>query len=101
MQEVSEKELLQKITQGVVLVDVFKLDCQPCTVAHNLLTDLEKDYPTVSFLSINSAQAPWLLKEFEILYAPTILLFRDGHLANKIVRAVRRPVLVRNIEASL
>ena len=75
-----------KSSTGVCLVDFFATWCGPCTMLAPTLEELSKEFSgSVKFFKIDIDQYPDLAAEYKIMSIPTVILFKDGVPAGKIV----------------
>ena len=73
----------EKEVQGEkVLVDFYADWCGPCKMLAPVLEDLEKE-SGLKIVKINVDDIPDLARAFRVMSIPTLLLFKDGKLANK------------------
>ena len=67
---------------GLVLADVFSEWCGPCKVQSKTLEEMTAEIPeTVSVGKIDVTAAPSAAAEYGISAIPTLILFRDGAVA--------------------
>lgn len=89
--------------QGLAVIQFSKPDCQPCDIAHKIMEKLESEFFGEAYFGVMNVND--LPEEFvtglDIKYTPTIVLFKDGVVADFVSRAVRYPTLKRKIEAHL
>ncbi|MCH5163418.1 MAG: thioredoxin [Clostridiales bacterium] len=74
-----------EINSGKVLVDFWATWCGPCRMLAPLLEQLENENLGVKICKVNVDEQPDLAKRFGIMSIPTLLLFKDGKLADKSV----------------
>lgn len=88
---------------GLAVIQFSKPDCPPCELAHKIMEKLEEEFEERVYFGVMNVDD--LPEEFitglDIKYTPTIVLFKDGQVADFISRAVRYPTLKRKIEAHL
>jgi thioredoxin 1 len=65
-----------------VLVDFFAEWCQPCKMMTPVLTELkERLGDQLTILKINVDRNPGVAAQYQIQGVPTLVLFRNGHIA--------------------
>lgn len=77
------EEVIKK--EGALLVDFSATWCQPCKMLGSLLESIQDDYQSVTFVKVDIDQEPDLAKEHEVASVPTVLLYKDGELKDKMV----------------
>lgn len=71
-----------------VLVDFWASWCGPCRMLAPILEQLEAEDSSVKICKVNVDEQPELSKRYGIMSIPTLLLFKDGKLADKSVGLV-------------
>lgn len=82
----------------LVLVDFYLDSCLPCKRLSPLLAELEAQFPQVLVGKVNLAFAPALAERYQVLTAPTLLLFRGGQEAARLSGVPSRETLARLLE---
>ena len=85
-----------------VLVDFWATWCGPCRMVAPIVEELSQEYAgrlKVGKVDVDSEQKVAL--EFGIRSIPTLMIFRDGKLADQITGAVPKKHLVEKVEAVL
>ena len=68
-----------------VVIDCFANWCGPCKMLSPVIDSLAEEYNDISFYKINVDDAEKITTEFEIMSIPTILIFENGELKDKVV----------------
>lgn len=79
-----EQEVLQ--AEGTVLVDFWASWCGPCRMIAPIVAEIAEEYAgrvTVGKVNVDEQQA--LAMQYRIESIPTILIFRKGILAEKVI----------------
>jgi thioredoxin 1 len=85
-----------------VVVEFWAEWCPPCkTIAPVLESIATEQAPTVHIFKVNVDEHPELAARYEVFSIPTLLVFRDGVLARRMVGARGRPQLLQEIEESI
>ncbi len=86
--ELSESSFEQEVLKAElpVLVDFYAPWCGPCKMVAPLLEQLAGEFQgRVKFAKLNVDEAPNLASAHAITGVPTLAIFRDGQLADKMV----------------
>ena len=83
---------------GLVVVDCWAAWCGPCRVISPIIDDLARDYAgRVLFGKLNVDMNRGITTEYQIMSIPTILIFKDGKLVDRLVGARPR----KSLEAAI
>jgi thioredoxin 1 len=70
-----------------VVVDFWAEWCGPCKMLSPVLEDLAAEHPEITFAAVDSDAYPDLSVRYDVMSVPTVLVFRDGQLAKRLVGA--------------
>ena len=73
------------VSHGVVVVDFWAPWCGPCKLLEPVLDEVVEHFPTVTFGKVNCDKAPELVKQYQVASIPTLCIFKDGELVDRIV----------------
>jgi thioredoxin 1 len=85
-----------------VVVDVFATWCGPCKMIAPIIEELASDYAgriKVGKLDADTEQKT--AAEFQVRGLPTVLIFKDGKVADSVVGAAAKAQYVEKLEAVL
>ncbi|MGA1974126.1 MAG: thioredoxin [Conexivisphaerales archaeon] len=85
-----------------LVVDLWAEWCYPCKMVGPLVEELASEYKgKVHFGKLNVDENPATAEAFDVMAIPTLLVFRDGKLAGRIVGALPKPSLKAKIDQIL
>lgn len=86
----------------IVVIDFWAEWCGPCRMVAPIIAELAKAYEGKAFVgSINVDENPDSPSKFMIRNIPTILYFKDGKLADKVVGALPKQTFQAKLDALL
>ena len=75
-----------------IIVDFWAPWCMPCKMTKPILEKLAKEYDgNVEFLPIDADHSQDILKHFKIMGIPTVMAFRNGEMAGRVIGAQKEP----------
>ncbi len=84
-----------------VLVDFWAPWCGPCRVVHPILEEIDVERSDLRVVSLNVDDNQQTAATYEVLSIPTLLLFKDGAEAKRIVGAMPKRRLEAELEPAL
>ncbi|MFD3745529.1 thioredoxin family protein [Nocardia sp. NPDC058633] len=87
---------------GVVLVDFWAPRCPSCKMLAPVLAEVARERAdTVTVRTLDTDENPLTTRDFQIMAAPTLLLFRDGRLLRTLVGARSKARLLAELDDAL
>ena len=85
-----------------VLADFYSDSCIPCKRMSPILSQLESEYADkIKLVKINTNFEKDLVARYEIMAAPTLILFRDGKEVSRIRGAVKKDEIIALIDQNI
>lgn len=85
-----------------VLVEFTADWCPPCKAMAPVLEEVAEEYADrLRLVKVDSDAEPGLVARFNVMGIPTLLLFRDGQVAGRLVGARGKGRLTQELEALL
>ena len=84
--------------ENPTLVDFWAEWCGPCKMIGPALEELSNEYGgTVKIAKVNVDNSPDIARRFEVMSIPTLILFKDGEPAKRVVGAKPKPALLAEL----
>ena len=84
-----------------VLVDFWAPWCGPCRVVAPVLEEIAQERENLRIVKLNVDENQQTAAAFEVLSIPTIILFKNGQVAKKVIGAYPKKRLESELEAEL
>ena len=95
-----KQEVLESTTP--VLVDVWAAWCGPCRMIAPILEQLaEENINKIKVTKLNSDENMALAMELGIMSLPTLILFKNGTEATRLIGLMSKPMILSRIESFL
>ncbi len=86
---------------GPVLVDFWAPWCGPCRVVHPVLEEMDAERDDLRIVSLNVDENQQTAANYEVLSIPTMILFKNGEIAHKVIGAMPKRRLEAELEPAL
>ena len=85
--EIKEQDFVKKtqVKDKKVLVDCYATWCGPCRMLSPIIDELSEEITNYDFYKLDVDEAEEIAKKYDISAIPTLLIFADGKLKEKIV----------------
>ncbi len=94
-----QAEVLESETP--VLVDFWAPWCGPCRMVAPVLEEIAGERDDIRIVKLNVDENQETAANFEVLSIPTLILFRHGQVAKKVIGAMPKTRLLGEIEPAL
>jgi thioredoxin 1 len=84
-----------------VLVDFWAPWCGPCRMVHPVLEEIASERPDLKVVSVNIDENHQTGAAYEVLSIPTLILFKNGQIAKKVIGAYPKRKLEAELEPAL
>lgn len=88
-------------TEGAVLVDFWATWCGPCRVLHPVLEEIDAERDDLKIVSLDIDENQKTAAQYEVLSVPTMILFKDGQMVDRMVGAMPKRRLLKQLEPAL
>ena len=85
VKEIKDIEYKNIIKEGKVVIDCYAPWCGPCKMISPIIDKIAEENENTKFYKINVDNADEITKDFDIMSIPTILIFENGNLKEKVV----------------
>lgn len=82
----------------IAVVDFYAVWCGPCVTLAPIIEQLAEEMPNISFAKVNVDNARELAVTYSIMSIPTLLVFVNGNLVDRIVGAMPKEMLKAKLQ---
>jgi len=84
-----------------VLVDFWAPWCGPCRVVAPVLEEIAAERADLKIVKLNTDENPQTAANYQVLSIPTLILFKNGQVAKKVIGAYPKRKLEAELEPAL
>ena len=84
-----------------MLLDFWAPWCGPCRVVHPILEEMASEREDLRIVSLNTDENQQTAANYEVLSIPTLILFKDGQEAKRVIGAMPKRRLEAELEPAL
>jgi thioredoxin 1 len=101
--EVSDHNFQAEVIESEtpVLVDFWAPWCGPCRMVAPVLEEIAGERDDLRIVKLNTDENPQVSAQFQVLSIPTLILFKTGQVAKKVVGAYPKRKLEAELEPAL
>ena len=99
--EITDQNFDQEVLKSdiPVLIDFFAEWCGPCKMQAPIIEDLEKEYQEkAKIVKMNVDQSPQTSNQYQVMSIPTIILFKDGQIVERLSGLQQKDVLKQKLD---
>ena len=85
VKDITDQTFKELSSNGKVVVDCFAEWCGPCKMLSPIIDELAEELTNVNFYKLNVDESVEVVRKYNIMSIPTILIFNDGELVNQSV----------------
>ena len=101
--EVTDTNFVAEVIESdqPVLVDFWAPWCGPCRVVAPVLEEIAEEREDVKVVKLNTDENMQTAAEYEVLSIPTLIVFKNGEVAKKVIGAYPKRKLEAELEPAL
>ncbi len=98
VQKFTDENFQDSVKNGIVLVDFWAEWCAPCRMIGPIVEELAGEMTEITFAKMNVDENMKVPQSLGISAIPTILIFKNGEIADRIVGLLPKPQIRKIIE---
>ena len=98
VKQINTDEFKEVIKEGKTVVDLFATWCGPCKMLSPVLDEISEEITTTKFYKIDVDDNQDVAREYNVMSIPTVLIFENGNLINKVVGLRSREELIEQFK---
>ena len=93
VEEINDEKFIEVVKEGKVLVDCYATWCGPCRMLSPIIDELASEKEDYKFYKLDVDNSNKVTKEYGIMSIPTLLIFENGELKEKVVGFISKEEL--------
>ena len=93
VEEINDEKFIEVVKEGKVLVDCYATWCGPCRMLSLIIDELASEKEDYKFYKLDVDNSNRVTKEYGIMSIPTLLIFENGELKEKVVGFISKEEL--------
>ena len=93
VEQINDEKFYEVINNNKVLVDCYATWCGPCRMLSPIIDELALEKENYKFYKLDVDNSNKVTKEYGIMSIPTLLIFENGELKEKIVGFISKDEL--------
>ncbi|AJA49673.1 thioredoxin [Clostridium pasteurianum DSM 525 = ATCC 6013] len=86
VKDINDSNFQEEVKAGTVVVDFWAAWCGPCKMLGPVIEDLSEELnDKAKFVKVNVDENPIVASQYRIASIPTVLVFKDGNVAETLV----------------